>query len=124
MMANIRIDLDHSVPIGVELTFKAPCDCSEVTGLKIYSPDVEEGKEYPFIDANGNNISTLDNLFKAGSMVKVLINNDKAQIVNGDTNGYIEAKFEDKAPNYSYGTEDLTAGTSELETGKLHFVYE
>lgn len=25
---------------------------------------------------------------------------------------------------YTYGTEDLTAGTSELETGKLYFVYE
>lgn len=29
-----------------------------------------------------------------------------------------------KAPAYSYGTTDLTAGTSALETGKLHFVYE
>ena len=26
--------------------------------------------------------------------------------------------------NYTYGTEDLTAGTSKLETGKLYFVYE
>ena len=26
--------------------------------------------------------------------------------------------------NYTYGTEDLTAGTSQLETGKLYFVYE
>lgn len=29
-----------------------------------------------------------------------------------------------KAPMYSYGTEDLEAGVSTLETGKLHFVYE
>lgn len=28
------------------------------------------------------------------------------------------------APAYSYGTTDLTAGTSALDTGKLHFVYE
>ena len=28
------------------------------------------------------------------------------------------------APAYSYGTEDLTAGSSALETGKLYFVYE
>jgi hypothetical protein len=28
------------------------------------------------------------------------------------------------APAYSYGTSDLTAGSSALETGKLHFVYE
>ena len=29
-----------------------------------------------------------------------------------------------KAPAYTYGTEDLTAGVSALETGKLYFVYE
>ena len=28
------------------------------------------------------------------------------------------------APAYSYGTEDLIAGSSALETGKLYFVYE
>ena len=28
------------------------------------------------------------------------------------------------APAYSYGTSDLTAGSSSLATGKLHFVYE
>lgn len=93
-MANIRIDLNHSVPLGFELTFKAPCDCNEVTGLKIYSPDEIDGKEYPFIDANGNDISSLNNLFKKDSMVQILINHDKAQIINGDTNGYLEAKLE------------------------------
>ena len=30
----------------------------------------------------------------------------------------------DVAPAYTYGTTDLTAGTSSLETGKLYFVYE
>ena len=28
------------------------------------------------------------------------------------------------APAYSQGTEDLIAGETELETGKLYFVYE
>ena len=28
------------------------------------------------------------------------------------------------APAYSYGKDDLEAGTTQLETGKLHFVYE
>lgn len=36
----------------------------------------------------------------------------------------IDNKLETKAPAYSYGTADLTAGTSPLETGKLYFVYE
>lgn len=35
-----------------------------------------------------------------------------------------KTEVENKAPAYTYGTEDLTAGTSELETGKLYFVYE
>ena len=30
----------------------------------------------------------------------------------------------EKAPAYTYGTDDLTAGSSPLETGKLYFVYE
>lgn len=28
------------------------------------------------------------------------------------------------SPQYSYGEDDLTAGKSALETGKLYFVYE
>lgn len=39
-------------------------------------------------------------------------------------NKVVYSALEDKAPTYTYGTEDLTAGTSPLETGKLHFVYE
>ena len=30
----------------------------------------------------------------------------------------------DYAPAYSYGTEDLSAGESPLETGKIYLVYE
>lgn len=50
-----------------------------------------------------------------------------------DVNGQIEthnaaadahaALFRAKAPAYSYGTADLTAGTSPLESGVLYFVY-
>lgn len=36
----------------------------------------------------------------------------------------LDSKLNAKAPAYSYGTTDLTAGTSTLTTGKLHFVYE
>jgi hypothetical protein len=39
--------------------------------------------------------------------------------------GYSKKESDEKfAPNYTYGTEDLTAGESALETGKLYFVYE
>lgn len=35
-----------------------------------------------------------------------------------------KTELETKAPAYTYGTADLTAGSSSLETGKLYFVYE
>lgn len=36
----------------------------------------------------------------------------------------VYAALENKAPAYTYGTTDLTAGVSELPTGQLYFVYE
>lgn len=36
----------------------------------------------------------------------------------------LESVVNEKAPAYTYGTEDLTAGVSPLESGKLYFVYE
>lgn len=35
-----------------------------------------------------------------------------------------KTELNQKAPAYTYGTTDLIEGTSELETGKLYFVYE
>ncbi len=37
---------------------------------------------------------------------------------------YIRSQISSRAPMYTYGTEDLEAGVTELETGKLYFVYE
>jgi len=51
----------------------------------------------------------------------------KDLIVTGDLKvvGDINSKdIDEKAPMYSYGTTDLVAGSSALETGKLYFVYE
>lgn len=40
------------------------------------------------------------------------------------TKSEINAMLKEQAPSYTYGTTDLTAGTSPLENGKLYFVYE
>lgn len=37
---------------------------------------------------------------------------------------FTEEDKKEFAPAYTYGTADLTAGSSTLATGKLHFVYE
>ena len=138
-MANIKVTLDYQINDGMSLTFKAPCDCTEVTGLIVYYPVITDdgstttSKTFTFKDAHNNNLTSIDNLFTTDAYVKVVlnINQNYAYIQNADTNSYLEGKFttinanlEDKAPAYTYGTTDLTAGTSSLETGKLYFVYE
>ena len=48
-------------------------------------------------------------------------------IANGGTGATTADAARDNlgaAPAYTYGTTDLTAGSSALETGKLYFVYE
>ena len=51
----------------------------------------------------------------------------KDLIVTGDVKivGELRSKdLDEKAPAYTYGTKDLTAGSSPLATGTLYFVYE
>ena len=54
------------------------------------------------------------------------ITNLKAPTSNTDAANkeYVDNNVAGKAPAYTYSTTDLTAGTSQLETGKLYFVYE
>lgn len=127
-MANIKITLDHDIVDGESVTFKAPCDNTEVTGIKVYyKVETEEGstdanKTFTFRDAHGSALTTIGNLFKEGAYVVVLLDttNNYAFIQNADTNAYLESKLN----HYTYGTTDLVSGTSALETGKLYFVYE
>jgi hypothetical protein len=59
---------------------------------------------------------------------KVKVTDDTATALGLETGASVDTAIAkvgtDKAPAYTYGTDDLTAGTSPLETGKLHFVYE
>lgn len=41
-----------------------------------------------------------------------------------DSDAVPKSYADTKAPAYTYGTADLAAGSSALETGKLYFVYE
>lgn len=79
-------------------------------GQRVHAKD-SEGRVYTLVD-----ISSLYAQFtsvKASSIASVLVIYD----------GSIDVAIPD-IPSYSYGTTDLTAGTSELETGELYFVYE
>lgn len=74
-----------------------------------------------------NAVAGLDGVFAT----QAYVDNKIASIPTPDVSGQISAHNVSStahsgmfAPAYTYGTTDLTAGTSELETGKLYFVYE
>ena len=97
-MANVKIALQFAAFDGQPLTFKAPCDCAHVTGIKVEYPNGEDTafQVFTFADAHGNDVGDLDNLFAEGSMVKVILDTDtnRAFIQNADTNAYLERKFD------------------------------
>ena len=100
-MPKIRIDLEVSVINGQTLTFQAPADCSDITGLIIYYPegDRQSSKDFKFVDAHGVDVgSGTISLFAANSLVKVVLDTDqgKAYIQNADTNAYLEGKLSEK----------------------------
>ena len=133
-MAYIRVDQAIPVFDGQPVTFKSPASCTGIEGLKIYYP-AGEGTEvttFALADAHGNNVGSID-LFAANVLVKVILDTERgmAYVQNADTNAYLEGRFEElekeinnAPPPYTYGTTDLTAGSSPLETGKLYFVFE
>lgn len=104
-MALIKIELDYPLEDGMSLTFKAPCDCTAITGLKVYYPQITEDEvtnvnaTFSFKDTHLNVLNSLGNLFVTGATVKVVVDtvNNYAFIQNADTNGYLETQFNTKA---------------------------
>lgn len=96
-MANIRIDVDGILMDGHELSFKAPCNCTEINGLKVYFIEggTQRNKVFTFKDTHGNTLTGLGNLFEKGACVKVVLDTvyNVAYILNSDTNGYLEDKL-------------------------------
>lgn len=126
-MANVKVELGYQIHDGMSLTFKAPCDCTRVTGLIIYYPNItqdattETSKVFSFKDAHGVDLANLGNLFTVDAYVKVVLDtvNNYAYLQNADTNSYIESTF----AKLLYGTdEDPPSGT--YSNGTLYFQYE
>lgn len=97
-MANIRVDVDYPIVDGQPLTFKAPCPCSEIEGLKVYYPTKDGATlsmRFVFKDAHGIDLTNVKNLFDANAYVKVILNTKEhvAYLQNADTNGYLEDRF-------------------------------
>ena len=99
-MANIRADVSYTIRDGSQIIFRSPCDCSEVTGLKLYytsESGTKSFKEFAFADAHGNNVGDIEHLFAEDVVVKVILDVTKAMayVQNADTNSYLEDRFDD-----------------------------
>lgn len=94
---NIRVDLNYPINDGVEVVFRSPVDCSQVTGLKVYYPKngATASNEFAFADAHGNNVGDIDHLFAENVVVKVILDvtTGMAFVQNADTNAYLEGRF-------------------------------
>jgi hypothetical protein len=93
MMPNIRVDASYTIVDGSEVVFLAPCNCDEVSGLKVYHPG--GSKVFTFKDAHGTALTGIGSLFAAGVLVKAILDvtNGYAYLQNADTNAYLEKKF-------------------------------
>ena len=97
-MANIKVVVSHQIYDGVDIIFRTPCDCSEISGITVHfvQPDnSKSSKEFILKDAHNRDIGDLTNLFASGVLIKVLLDvtNGYAYIQNADTNSYLENKM-------------------------------
>lgn len=94
-MATLRVDLMEPLIDGMDIRFKAPCDCTAVESLTVYyrnEADEEKSQVFTFRDAHGNDLTGVGNLFTTGAYLKVIVDtaNSYAYLQNADTNKYIE----------------------------------
>lgn len=102
-MAYIRVDSINELVDGQLITFKAPCDCTGIEGIRVYYPKGGEKLSQLFTmkDAHGNNLAGLGNLFAAGNYVTAILNtiNSVAYLQNSATNGYLEDRLSNVQPD-------------------------
>ena len=96
-MAIVKLELSGKPVDGQHVTFKAPCDCTAVTGLRTYYAENNERKSMTFTmkDAHNNDLTGIGNLFGEGSLVEAVLNvtDEVVYLLNAATNGYLEAKI-------------------------------
>lgn len=100
----ICIKVHHPLENGMDITFDAPCSCSEVAGLMIFHSGGARSA-FTFRDAHKNGLSELPS-FTAGVRIKVNLDtvNGYAYLQNADTNTYLEEMFRNRLP----ATEDTS----------------
>lgn len=126
-MARIKVISECPFYDGMSVTFKAPCDCTVASGLKVHYE--ETSQTFDFVDAHGNNLAGLGNLFAKDAYVKVILNTgeSKAYIQNADTNAYLERRLSEAGTgggggvsNVAYDATPLVTATATDPDGKTY----
>lgn len=75
---------EFGVSNGMELSFRAPCDCSNVTGVSL------DGVTYNLVDASGVSLEGCSTYFKKDAILTVIINttDGTATLLNPLVNNY------------------------------------
>ena len=104
-MSLIKVELSMPPIDGMDIKFKAPCACTEITGLLVEHP--EGSQEFTFRDCHGANLAGIGNLFGAGAYVKVIIDtkNGYAYLQNADNNSFLNTAV---LGTYTHDGENLT----------------
>ena len=110
-MAKIKVLSKCELYDGMSITFRAPCDCTAVDGLKVYYN--EYSQSFSFRDAQGSNLAGLDGLFAEGAYIKAILDTGHgyAYLQNADTNTYIENKYKS---NFFLKNETLSDATKTM----------
>ena len=120
-MAYIKIDLNGILMDGHNVTFKAPCDCTAIDGLRVCYIENSTLKEKIFTmkDAHGNTLTGLGNLFEEGAYVHAILDTENmfAYLQNADTNGYLEGNFKNTLKATYKATINRSANFDTLKDG-------
>ena len=124
---NIRVDLNTPISDGMDLVFRSPVDCSQITGLVVYYKEGNNtcSKVFAFSDAHGTNVGDIDHLFAENVVVKVILDvtSGMAFVQNADTNAYIEKTFiktiNGKTPDENGNVEIEAGGLSDTAANLL-----
>lgn len=99
----LRIYDENNQPQDLQIDYNALANLPEAL------PAIGGNAETAYCDGNGNNIAET---YATKEILSSAISATRGELLSTIYN------------LYSYGTEDLIPGSSELPTGKLYFVYE
>ena len=121
LLAHLK-NISNPHEVTAEQTGAAKADLSNVTANDFKTKFDESGIEIPDNYVTQAELEAVDAKITKNGVG--LGNVDNTSDMDKPVSTAVQAALSDVAPAYTYGTDDLEAGTSSLETGRLHFVYE